>query len=59
MVKGRMMIEKKGQDEMKDLIKEGEGWETRRKTGRDLKKLYEVKNYVTSGTGVFEHPILI
>ena len=60
MLQGRMMIEKKGQDKMKDLIKEGEVWGTRRKIARDLKKYDELKNYVTPGSGVLlEHHILI
>jgi hypothetical protein len=60
MVKGRMLIEKKGQDKMKDLIQEGEGCGTRRKIARDLKKCDELKNYFTPGSGVLlEHLILI
>jgi hypothetical protein len=45
---------------MKVLIKESEGWGTRRKIARDLKIRDEFKNYVTQGSGVLlEHPILI
>ena len=59
MVKGRVIIEKKGQVKTKDLIKESEGWGKRRKTARDLKKFNELKNYVTPGSGFrLEHPIL-
>jgi hypothetical protein len=60
MVKGRRILRTKGQAKMKDLMKEGEGWGTRRKITRDLKKFDELKNYVTPGSGVLlEHPILI
>jgi hypothetical protein len=59
-VRGRVTIEKKGQDKVKDVVKEDEGWGTRRKIARDLKKCDELKNYVTPGGGVLlEHPILI
>jgi hypothetical protein len=45
---------------MKGVIKESEGWGTRKKIARHLKIRDEIKNYVTSKSGVLlEHPILI